>query len=68
MMCPMSRHRLIITADDFGYSSERNRGIVECYLEGAVTGTTLLIYGEATEEACTLAKEHGIPVGKEFNY
>ncbi|XP_072015583.1 carbohydrate deacetylase-like [Amphiura filiformis] len=61
------RHRLIITADDFGYSAERDGGIIECFLDGAVTGVVLLVNGEAAEQACAIARKHGIPVGLHLN-
>lgn len=34
---------LIINADDFGYSKGVNLGIVEAYLEGVLTSTTLMV-------------------------
>jgi len=55
---------LIITADDFGYDDDRNRGIVECFLKGAVTRTSLLVNGFACYDACQLAKKYNIPIGK----
>jgi len=54
---------LIITADDFGYDVERNRGIVECFLLGAVTRASLLVNGVACNDACTLANKYNIPLG-----
>lgn len=57
------RRTLIITADDFGYDQDRNRGIVECFRNGAITRTTLLVNGRASVEASQLAKSYQIPLG-----
>ena len=62
------RHRLIISADDFGYSLERDRGIVKCFQENAVTAVGLLVNGITAESACVLAREYGIPVGKHSGF
>jgi len=59
--------KLIITADDFGYNEERNNGIVDCYLKGAVTRTSLLVNGFACQHAVAMANFHKIPVGLHFN-
>ena len=63
----MLSKNLVITADVFGYGLERNRGIVECFLEGAVTRASLLVNGVACSDAFDLAQKHHIPVGKEFH-
>ncbi|XP_013394034.1 carbohydrate deacetylase-like [Lingula anatina] len=62
----MKKH-LIINADDFGYCEERNKGIVECYKAGAVTSTTLMVSGQAAQQAAELISEYNIPVGLHFN-
>ncbi len=54
---------LQITADDYGYSSERNRAIVECYQRGVVTQTSLMVTAAAAQEAARLAQTHGITTG-----
>ena len=54
---------LIITADDFGYSGERNRGIAECFTSGSISRSSLLVNGIACQDACRLAVQFGIPVG-----
>ena len=35
--------RLIITADDFGYNEERDKGMVECLMEDDVTRVSLMV-------------------------
>lgn len=72
--------KLIVNADDFGFSEEVNENIVKCHQNGIVTSTTILSGGEKFDEAIQLAKENprlGIGVhlaidgpnniGKEYN-
>jgi len=49
---------LVITADDFGRSSEINRAVVLAHREGILTTASLMVAGEAAEEAVALAKEN----------
>lgn len=63
----MSRVRLIITADDLGASEGRNAGILDAWRDGVVTGTTLLVNGDAMEDGARLVREHGIPCGVHLN-
>jgi predicted glycoside hydrolase/deacetylase ChbG (UPF0249 family) len=46
---------LIINADDFGYASSVNEGVVEAHRRGVVTATTWLAAGAAAAEAARLA-------------
>jgi predicted glycoside hydrolase/deacetylase ChbG (UPF0249 family) len=48
--------RLIINADDFGFTKGINAGIVRAHRTGIVTSTTLMANGEAFEEAIDLAQ------------
>jgi chitin disaccharide deacetylase len=48
--------RLIINADDFGFTSGVNRGIVEAHTSGVVTSSTLMANGRAFAQAARLAK------------
>jgi hopanoid biosynthesis associated protein HpnK len=48
--------RLIVNADDFGYTSGVNRAIVEAHLRGVVTSSTLMANGAAFAAAAELAK------------
>jgi chitin disaccharide deacetylase len=47
--------RLIINADDFGFTSGVNRAIVEAHTRGVVTSSTLMANGPAFAEAVQLA-------------
>ncbi len=48
--------RLIINADDFGYTAGVNRAIMEAHSRGVVTSSTLMAQGPAFTEAAELAK------------
>lgn len=48
--------RLIVNADDFGYTSGVNRAIVESHIRGVVTSSTLMANGGAFAEAVALAR------------
>jgi len=47
--------RLIVNADDFGYTSGVNRAIVDAHTRGVVTSSTLMANGGAFDEAVGLA-------------
>ncbi len=49
--------RLIINADDFGFTRDVNAGIVHAHREGVLTSTTLMANGDAFEDAVRLAAE-----------
>jgi chitin disaccharide deacetylase len=48
--------RLIVNADDFGFTAGVNRAIVEAHTHGVVTSSTLMANGPAFAEAAELAK------------
>jgi chitin disaccharide deacetylase len=50
--------RLIVNADDFGYTRDVNEGIIEAHRNGIVTATTLMAAGSAFHHAVILAKDH----------
>ena len=49
--------RLIVTGDDFGASAGVNAAIVRAHREGILTSTSLMVTGDAADEAVTLARE-----------
>lgn len=56
--------RLIINADDFGFTRDVNAGIVHAHREGVLTATTLMANGEAFEDAVHRAHETaGLDIG-----
>ena len=50
--------RLIVNADDFGFTRDVNQGIVEAHCNGILTATTLMATGAAFDDAVRLAKEN----------
>ncbi len=48
--------QMIINGDDFGFSTGVNRAIIEAHQKGILTSTSLMVTGEAFEEAVALAK------------
>lgn len=49
--------RLIINADDFGFTTDVNAGIVQAHSDGILTSTTLMANGCAFSDAVRLARE-----------
>ena len=50
--------RLVVNADDFGFTRDVNQGIVEAHCRGILTATTLMATGESFEHAVQLAREN----------
>jgi len=48
----------VFTGDDFGFSNGVNRAIIEAHERGVLTRTSLMVTGEAFDEAVTLAQSH----------
>lgn len=56
--------KVIINADDFGYSSAVNAGIIKAFQEGVLTSATLMANMPSCDEAIELAKKNpGLGVG-----
>lgn len=59
--------RLIVNADDFGFTRDVNAGIIDAHVNGILTATTLMANGDAFDEAVALAAEHpSLDVGVHF--
>ena len=50
--------RLIVNADDFGYTHGVNAGIIRGFRDGIITSTTIMANGAAFEDAVDYAKEN----------
>jgi predicted glycoside hydrolase/deacetylase ChbG (UPF0249 family) len=50
--------RLIVNADDFGFTRGVNRGIVQAFKDGILTSTTLMANGDEFDHAVALAQEN----------
>ena len=59
------RKRLIVNADDFGYTPGINRAIVECAQpeQGILTSATLMACGSAFNDAIHLSQTHAFGIG-----
>ncbi len=49
--------RLVVNADDFGFTRDVNAGIVEAHRHGILTATTLMANGQSFDDAVRLARE-----------
>lgn len=50
--------RLIVNADDFGFTHDINAGIVQAHQKGILTAATLMANGTAFDDAVRLAREN----------
>ena len=50
--------RLVVNADDFGFTSDVNEGILRSHLEGIVRSTSLMANGPAFGHALRIARQH----------
>jgi hopanoid biosynthesis associated protein HpnK len=48
--------RLVVTADDFGAAPEVNAAVVHAHRDGILTSASLMVTGDAVEEAVALAR------------
>lgn len=59
--------RLIVNADDFGFTRDVNAGIVEAHRDGILTATTLMANGDAFDDAIELARANpSLDIGVHF--
>ena len=49
--------KLVVNADDFGFTRDVNEGIVRAHREGILTATTLMAHGAAFDDAVKRAQE-----------
>ncbi|MGL5033811.1 MAG: ChbG/HpnK family deacetylase, partial [Microcystaceae cyanobacterium] len=54
----MQTKQLIINGDDFGLSSSVNQAIIQAHTEGILTSTSLMVTGQACQEAVELAQQN----------
>lgn len=50
--------KLVVNADDFGFTRDVNQGIIEAHREGILTATTIMSVGAAFDDAVRLAREN----------
>lgn len=54
----MSARRLIVSADDFGMSAGVNAGIIQAHRDGILGDASLMVNGQAFDDAVALARAH----------
>src|SRR5438105_581666 len=52
------RMRIIINADDFGYSEDTVRATIECFERGALTSASVMARMPATAQALAYCRQH----------
>lgn len=56
--------QLIVNADDFGMSRQVNQGVIRAFSRGVLTSCSLMVSGDAFQEAVELARQNpGLAVG-----
>jgi chitin disaccharide deacetylase len=50
--------KLVVNADDFGFTRDVNQGIIEAHQNGILTATTIMSTGVAFDDAVRLAREN----------
>jgi hopanoid biosynthesis associated protein HpnK len=58
MSDPATGQRVIFNADDFGRSHSINEAVIRAHREGVLTTASLMVNGEAFDEAVQLARQH----------
>jgi len=53
----LSARKLVVNADDFGFTRDVNAGIIAAHRNGILTATTLMATGQAFDDAVRLARE-----------
>jgi len=56
-----------VNADDWGFSSEVTDAIAECYLAGAITSTSAMVFQADTERSAEMSAKLSIPTGLHIN-
>jgi predicted glycoside hydrolase/deacetylase ChbG (UPF0249 family) len=59
---------LIITADDWGRSGAETNAALDCYLQGALTTVSAMVFMDDSERAADLARENAVPTGLHLNF
>src|SRR5688500_8401267 len=57
---------LIVNADDFGYSYNINKGIIEAHEKGIVTSTSVMVNAVSSNEAKVLTTYPDLSIGLHF--
>lgn len=60
--------KLIVNADDLGYSAHRDRGIFNCFNRGLISAASLLVNGPCAVAAALQAGKEGLFLGLHLNF
>src|SRR5438128_1832847 len=52
------RRFAIINGDDFGFSQGVNQAIIQAHTQGVLTSTSLMVSGDAVEDAIAMKRHH----------
>lgn len=63
-----TRGRLIINADDWGRDCETTARAEECFLRGAISSVSAMVFMKDSEQAASTARERGIDTGLHLNF
>jgi hypothetical protein len=65
----ISKNKIVVNADDFGFNSDTNKAILKSFGLGWISTTTIMPTMEGFEEACQLAHENRLldRIGIHFN-
>ena len=59
---------LIINADDWGRNRATSDHILDCFVQGAISSVSAMVFMEDSERAATTAQEKGIDAGLHLNF
>ena len=59
---------LIINADDWGRDRPTTDSILECWLGGAISSVSAMVFMEDSERAAAVARERGVEAGLHLNF
>jgi|SRR5579872_666226 len=61
------RGALILNADDWGRDRRTTERTLECFLRGAISSVSAMVFMEDSERGAAVAREHGIDAGLHLN-
>lgn len=62
-----AKFSLIINADDFGWNSQRDKGIKECFEKRGITDSTLIVNAYDSRACLEYSNAANLPVGLHLN-
>ena len=59
--------KIIVNADDLGYSTHRDYGIFDCYRKGKISAASLIVNGPTAAAAAAQAMSEKLCIGLHLN-